>query len=69
MPSPLPGLSGQRARLPPGVTGHVWGGGPGHNSPPFFSGPGMGLTCHSLQGRTDAPSGTRAAGKDLADLK
>lgn len=66
MPSSLPGLSGQRA-LPP--SGECTGWRPGHNSPPFFSGPGIGLPYHSLQGRPGAPSSARAAGKGHVDLR
>lgn len=40
----------------------------GAQPPPFFSGPGTGLTYHWLQGPTGASSSRRAAGKGLFGL-
>lgn len=40
----------------------------GAQPPPFFSGPGTGMTYHLLQGPTGASSSRRAAGKGLFGL-
>lgn len=71
VPLPFQGCM-DRARCPlpsfPGGRRECAGWREGAQPPPFFSGPGTGLTSHSLQGPTGASSSRRASGKGLFGL-